>query len=68
MKNLPITLVTEIITSQFDFVSHEMSKGINEDPDSFKTILLKYLGTFKFDSKKHRRVVEAIKKKKLRDA
>lgn len=45
-----------------------MSKGVNEDPDSFKTILLKYLGTFKFDSKKHRRVVEAIKKKKLRDA
>lgn len=61
--NLPVSLVTEIVNSQFEFVALEMAKGEQGNPETYKTILLKYLGTFKFSRRKHDKIVEKLEKK-----
>lgn len=45
-----------------------MSKGNPNDPDSYRSVLLKYLGTFKFNSAKLNRIKEGLKKKGIRNA
>ena len=67
-ENLPVTSVTEIITSQFDYVRSEISKGNPDDPDSYRSVLLKYLGTFKFNKAKLNRIKEGLKKKGNKNA
>lgn len=44
--NLPFETAREIIYSQFKYVRKELEKGVKNEPETFKNILLKYLGTF----------------------
>lgn len=60
--NLPIKSVEDIIISEFEFVRSEMQKGVRGDESSFKSILLKYLGTFAFHRDKHMAIEYNIKK------
>ena len=46
----------------------EISKGNPDDPDSYRSVLLKYLGTFKFNSAKLNRIKEGLKKKGNKNA
>ena len=46
-RGMTIDEVTKIVTSQFEFVAEEIAKGNGGDASSYKTILLKYFGTFK---------------------
>ena len=65
--NIPLGLVTDIVASQFEFVRVEMAKGVKGEPQTFKTILLKYFGTFQFSEAKHnaiQKTVERIKNEK----
>ena len=45
-----------------------MAKGNPDDPDSYKSILLKYFGTFKFNRPKLYKIKENIKKKGNKNA
>lgn len=60
--NLPLGITTDIVASQFEFVRVEMAKGNKDDVDSFKTILLKYLGTFQFSKAKQTAINKTIER------
>lgn len=45
-EDLPFDVVKDIYLSQFRYVRDEIGKGEKGKPDSYKNILLKYLGTF----------------------
>lgn len=45
--------VSRIVTSQFDYVQHEMLNGVPGEEDSFKSVILRYFGTFSFNKVKH---------------
>lgn len=61
--NLPVKSVTDIVESQFDFVTTEIKKGIIGDESTFSSILLKYLGTFAFSKTKHESIGKLMNKK-----
>lgn len=55
--DLPLAVVADITSSEFEFVKAEMAKGEHDNPDSFKSVLLKYLGTFQFARAKQAAIV-----------
>jgi nucleoid DNA-binding protein len=63
--NVSAKSVQEIVMSQFEYVVDEMEKGNPGDEDSYKTVLLKYFGTFTFLKKKHTAI--GFKLKKIED-
>lgn len=49
---LPVEVVISIYMSEFKYVAEEIRSGEKNKPDTFKNILLKYLGTFHVSSRK----------------
>ena len=44
--NLPYELVREVFYSQFKFLRSEISQGTKGDPSTFRSVFLRYFGTF----------------------
>jgi nucleoid DNA-binding protein len=63
--NISDKAIQDAVTSQFEYVRDEIKKGTVDDVTSYKTIILKYLGTFSFLEKKHKAI--GYKLEKLRD-
>lgn len=63
-RSLPIKTVTEIVNSQFEYASKEVESGIPGKPETFKSVILKYFGTFAFNEAKHNAIERAIKTKR----
>lgn len=60
--NMSMVDTYEIISSQFEYVAKEMASGDMNNPDSFNSILLRYLGTFTFQRGKHTAIGYNIKR------
>lgn len=60
--NIPLKDVLEVVTSQFEYVKEEMESGVKGDASSFKTILLKYFGTFTFNKPRYNKISDNMKK------
>lgn len=65
--NLSIKSVTDIIMSQFEYVRDEVVKGKPEDPGTYKSVTLRYLGTFAFYKNRHTAIEYAKLNKRLKD-
>ena len=65
--NLPIKSVTDMVMSQFEFVRDEVSSGDVTDPNTYKSVTLRYLGTFAFHKQMHTAIEYAKKGKRLKD-
>jgi len=62
-KGLQMKEALQIVTSQFDYVKSEMESGVKDDESSYKTILLKYFGTFTFNKGRFDAIRRNLKKK-----
>lgn len=51
-EDLPFNVVADIYLSEFRFIRDEIQKGIKNEPDTFKNIQLRYLGTFCVSTRK----------------
>lgn len=45
-KDLPYKVIEDAYMAQFQYVAEEMKKGDKTNADSFKNVMLRYLGTF----------------------
>ena len=45
-NNVDFLLVEELYYHEFEFLRDCLESGIKDQPDTFQTVLLKYLGTF----------------------
>lgn len=61
--DLPMGLVSDIVSSEFEYVVKEMRSGEKGDPSTFKSILLKYFGTFYFSPGKYDAIQKSIKRR-----
>lgn len=61
--NISVKSVSDIVESEFEFVADEMKKGEIGNEAGFSTILLKYLGTFRFSKSKHYIIGKTIQNK-----
>ena len=64
--NMSEQVISKIVKSQFEFVKDEMSKGNKEDKSTYKSILLKYFGTFSFNERRFDKIKDNIKKSEER--
>ena len=64
--NVPLSSVSEVISSQFEFAANSISSVDITDPSTFKQINLPYLGKFILQPKRAYTVTEHIKRKRSR--
>jgi nucleoid DNA-binding protein len=57
--NLSFETVREIIYSQFKYVRQELESGVKGDYNSYKNVMLRYLGTFYTKENRLKHITEA---------
>lgn len=62
-EDLPFNVVADIYFSQFRYVRDEIQSGVKGEPETYKNILLRYLGTFCISPGRMKHIMEHSKKK-----
>ena len=64
--NMKESEIDKITKSQFEFVRNEIASGIRGEKSTFKSILLKYFGTFAFDERRFIKINNIMEKNEER--